>query len=479
MATVNKDFKIKSGLIVEGTTGTINGENILTTSQASTDHIVSIVGGTTLVTSVSGNLAVTDGDLAINESGLATDLAGTRLYSTGTSINVDVEGIQDDLVANGIATTTDISTAISNAASNYDAAGSALTAQSNAENYADSLASNYDAAGAASTAENNAKGYADSLATNYDAAGAATQALSSANTYTDNAVADLVGTAPATLDTLQELATALQDNPDIITNLESVASGKQNSFTAGTGLEFNVMGDILKVSDNTYDAHGAAATAESNANGYTDTAIQNLNLTANFDAYGAASQAEQNAKNYADGLAENYDVYGSATSAEQNANSYTDTAISNLNLSSSYDAYGAASQALSDANGYTDNAVANGDALATPQYLAINVNDVAKQIAATSSIATASSAVVYSWNQAEYRSAKLVVKVANGVHTELSEILVTLDTNDNVAITEFGLVGTNGELGTVTADIGSEGVRIVVATANNNSTVTVVGTLIA
>jgi hypothetical protein len=46
MATVNKDFKIKSGLIVEGTTGTINGLDILTKKQADQDYIVGLIGGT-------------------------------------------------------------------------------------------------------------------------------------------------------------------------------------------------------------------------------------------------------------------------------------------------------------------------------------------------------------------------------------------------------------------------------------------------
>jgi hypothetical protein len=36
MATVNKNFRIKDGLIVEGTTGTINGEDILTTGSSTT-----------------------------------------------------------------------------------------------------------------------------------------------------------------------------------------------------------------------------------------------------------------------------------------------------------------------------------------------------------------------------------------------------------------------------------------------------------
>jgi hypothetical protein len=46
MATVNKDFKIKSGLIVEGTTATVNGHDILTKKQADQDYIVGLIGGT-------------------------------------------------------------------------------------------------------------------------------------------------------------------------------------------------------------------------------------------------------------------------------------------------------------------------------------------------------------------------------------------------------------------------------------------------
>ena len=51
MATVVKNFRIKSGLIVEGTTGTINGQNILTET-GSDSYILNLVGGATLVKSV-------------------------------------------------------------------------------------------------------------------------------------------------------------------------------------------------------------------------------------------------------------------------------------------------------------------------------------------------------------------------------------------------------------------------------------------
>jgi hypothetical protein len=77
-----------------------------------------------------------------------------------------------------------------------------------------------------------------------------------------------------------------------------------------------------------------------------------------------------------------------------------------------------------------------------------------------------------------YRSAEFLVKVAYGDHTEISKVLLTLDVNDNIAITEYGIVGTNGSASTVSATVSGDEVRLLVTTANNNSTVTVMGTLL-
>lgn len=45
MATVTKDFKIKYGLVVEGTTATVNGYSILTKSVADQNYIIGLIGG--------------------------------------------------------------------------------------------------------------------------------------------------------------------------------------------------------------------------------------------------------------------------------------------------------------------------------------------------------------------------------------------------------------------------------------------------
>ena len=109
-----------------------------------------------------------------------------------------------------------------------------------------------------------------------------------------------------------------------------------------------------------------------------------------------------------------------------------------------------------------------------------NYNDVAKQVAATTgNIAVAAETTAISWVAADYRSAKLVVKAKNGVHTQVSDLVVTLDTANNVGVSEYGITYSNGtELAAVTADYSGSDVRIRVTPANANTEVVVVGTLI-
>jgi hypothetical protein len=412
MATVVKNFRIKSGLIVEGTTGTINNQNILTETGGDA-YILNLVGGATLVKSV----------------------------DTGV-FNVDNAG---NLTIN---------------ANTFDAYGAASAAQSAAEDYADGLAVNYDAAGAASAAQSAAEDYADGLAVNYDAAGSATAAaaqaltdaqdyadaqiqdsqttstttwssyktsteiglaqaaaLSDANDYTDTAVTNLVNGAPALLDTLGELATALQENPDIISDLQDIAAGKQGTLTASTGITID--------------------------------GSNNISVTANtYDAYGAASTAQSNAEDYADGLAVNYDAAGSATAAQSAAE-------------------GTAQAALDD--------VLDG----TTGFTALNINDLSSQRAAQGVIATAQTgSSVMSWSKSDYGTAKAWVKFATATHSQISEVLLTTDSSNNIAITEFGMVGTNGSLGSVGASYLNGNLAIEVDTVHANTTVTVVATLI-
>jgi hypothetical protein len=108
----------------------------------------------------------------------------------------------------------------------------------------------------------------------------------------------------------------------------------------------------------------------------------------------------------------------------------------------------------------------------------VSIDEVALQVASTLSAPTAGVQTAYAWAKADYRSAEFLVKVAYSTHTEISKVLLTLDTSDNIAITEYGIVGTNGSASTISAGISGSNVQLLVTTANNTSTVTVVGTLL-
>ena len=43
LATTDKDFKIKNGLVVQGTTATVNGNDVLLDTQTDIDYILSFI----------------------------------------------------------------------------------------------------------------------------------------------------------------------------------------------------------------------------------------------------------------------------------------------------------------------------------------------------------------------------------------------------------------------------------------------------
>jgi hypothetical protein len=462
MATVDKNFRIKHGLVVEGTTGTINGQNILTETGSDT-YILNLVGGATLVKSVNGTYFSVDnaGNLNFKYSDLKSSLT-----TDGFAL---VSDITDAISTLGGQTSSDIADAISTAEGYTDTAiSSEVTNRNNAISSAISTEV---------TNRNNAISTAKS------------EAITAAEGYTDTAVANLVDGAPALLDTLNELAAAIADNPNYATDVANLVATKADT----TYVDSEISGVDTA-------AQGYASTAEQNAKNYAD------GLAGNYDAYGAASTAqanaenyantvagtaESNAKNYADGLASNYDPAGAAATAQGNAENYADTvagtAESNAKsyadgLASNYDPAGSAStaytNALNDANGYTDGyigAVLDG----TEPFTEINLNSITSQRAVQTNLSSiATGASVMSWAKSDYPTAKLWVKFATATHSQISEVLLTADAANNIAITEFGIVGTNGNLGAVTAVYNSGNIGVQVDTVYANTEVTVSATLI-
>ncbi len=520
MATVDKNFKVKHGLIVEGTTATVNGEDIITTG-STTDNLPE---GST-------NAYYTESRAKTDAAELLTGATLTNITITGDgsglTITAENGGIQDltgfdtDDLAEG---TTNLyftnQRALDATASAYDVAGTAQDAYDNAVSYADGLAVNYDPAGSASAAQTAAQSYADGLAVNYDPAGSASTAETNANTYTDTAlgsytttanldttidgygylksadlsgyatesyvntaVDNLVDGAPGLLDTLNELAAAINDDENYATTMTTALAGKQNELTAGTNI--SIVSDTISVT-------GLASTDISDF----ATAAQTANI-GYYDPAGSADTAEQNAEAYADTV---------ALTAENNAKGYADaTFVTPSSLSTTLGSYVTSSEkgatggvATLDNTGnvpldqlgnvpdaYITSVGTNLDVTAgeltvssTPAFTSVSVNEVAKQVAATASLLGTVPGTVYSFAWADYTAAEFLIKVADGTHAEISKVLLALDDANNIAITEYGIVGTNGSMSTITAVINGASVDVKVTPASA-ATVNVVGTLLA
>lgn len=484
MATVNKNFKVKSGLIVEGATGTINGYDILTKNPDYDQHIIDLIGGeatssntpdTVVKRDGSGNFAAGTvtadlvGDVTGNadtatalETSRTIELTGdvTGSVSFDGTANVQISTTLDGSFATDAEVATAKSEAIADAADYTD--GEITTALSTAQGYAN-------------TAEQNAKDYADGLASGYEVAGAAAAALADANDYTDTAVANLVDGAPELLDTLNELAAAIADNPNYATDVANLVATKADTTYVDT-----------EVAGAKTCADGAADDAEAAAKAYAD------GLAVNYDPAGSASTAQNNAEDYALGLVQALDTddieegasnlyFTNQRAIDAVGGTLTD-AIDALDTDDieegTSNLYFTEQRARDAVASDISSAIASGDNTATPEYLAISLSDLAKQVAAQVSVPTASEVTAFSWDSEEYRSAEFVVKVAYGTHTEVSKVVMTMDTSDNIAITEYAVVGTNGSASTISADVSGSDVRLRVTTANNGSVVTVVGTLL-
>ena len=241
-----------------------------------------------------------------------------------------------------------------------------------------------------------------------------------------------------------------------------------------TQLEVNGAGK-LSVKSGVFDAAGAAAAAQSAAEA---TASADATSKANAAASSAISAAATDATTKVAAEAA-LRVSGDAASVSTAATDATTKA----NAAQAAAEATAATDATTKANAAQAAAEATAAAANTAQqagttaFTALNVNDQAKQIAASSTGTASVAGTAYQWAKADYRSAKLLVKIDNATHNEISEILLTLDASDNVAITEYAIVGTNGSRGTITAEVSGANVLVKV-TPTDNSTVKVSGTLL-
>ena len=573
MATVVKDFKVKAGLVVEGTTGTINNQDILTKKQADQDYIVGLIGGTATSANeankvvkrdANGNFAA--GTITANVTGQVSDISnhdtgdlaeGTNKYFTdGRAVTANT-GLWDTIgaAATAAADASADLTAHENLTVAHGATGAVVgtnnTQTLTNKTIGDTL--NFTGAGAmtinsdshivltpaagssvkwgadvlatqayADQAETDAKAYTDTreelITTAYQAY--ADQAEVDAKAYTDTEIADLVGAAPALLDTLNELSVAIANNPNYATDAAAAVAGRVAksgdtmtgaltlsgaptlTFHAATkGYVDAAQGAAESYTDGEITtalstAQGYANDAETDANYYTDGEITDALVT----AQGYASDAQDNAQTFATNAINGLDtddieeggtnLYFTATRAKTAAANLITTATK-TNITITGDENGLTISAENGVADSTTSDLAEGanlyftdvravDALeaVVPNFTAVELNAIAKQIATQVDAFTAGVQIAHAFAKDTYRSAEYLVKVAYGTHTEISKVLLTLDTSDNIAITEYGIVGTNGSASSISASVSGSNVQLQVTTVNNNSTVTVMGTLL-
>lgn len=149
----------------------------------------------------------------------------------------------------------------------------------------------------------------------YDAKGAAADALSSANSYTDGKVANLLNNSSEAVDSIMELAAAMEDNADAIGALETVAGSKVPNTRKVNGKALS--SDItLTASDVGADASGSAAGVQTNLNNHINDTTKHITSTerTNWGAAYTHSQAAHAPSNAQANVIESVKVNGTALS---------------------------------------------------------------------------------------------------------------------------------------------------------------------
>jgi len=259
--------------------------------------------------------------------------------------------------ANGVSMMSVISSAITdtNTAMKGYVDGHVNSLSSNAAVQAGELANLWANAGAQSstitTANTNMKGYVDST-------------ITTANTnlkgYVDGQITNLVNGAPATLDTLKELAAALGNDANLsVTITNQIANVNSNITTANTNMKGYIDGQLSSVTANTGVQAGLISSAEANIT------LANTNMKGYVDgqistATSAITTANTNLKGYVDAAntIQSNQISGAnsaITAANTNMKGYVDGEITTI-----VSRIDAANSAITTANtnlkGYVDSA---------------------------------------------------------------------------------------------------------------------------
>jgi hypothetical protein len=590
MATVTKDFKVKNGLIVEGSTGTINNYDILTKSEADQTYIIGLIGGaatpsntpnTVVLRDASGNFAAgtitaslsgnVTGDLTGNVTGnvsgnVTGDVTGNVTGTVSDISNHDTDDLAEgttnkyfsDTLARGAVSAGDgldynstsgvfsadlgtglhiesgaiaIDSSVLTDTGNQTVSNKTLGTDLNAGGF---RVTNLDTPSAADDAAT--KAYVDSVAEGLNIH-ASSKAATTANidlatggllmidgyqtvagdrilvkdqsTTSQNGIyVAAVGAWSRATDfdtptevvpgdfTFVEGGSTYGDTGWVQTQVVPTIGSSPILFTQFSGAGTYQAGTNLDLTGNTFALQDnitlSTVTADLTGN---VTGNVNGDVTGNLSGNVTGDVTGNVSGNVTGDLTGNVsgnvtgDVTGNLTGNV--TGNVTGDLTGNVSGNVTGDVTGNVTGTVSSLANHNTTALAEGtnlyftDARAVsaleavvPNFTEVDINNVVTHVAATSTVATASTVTAYDFAHATYRSAKFIIKAQTASHTEVSEILLTLDASNNVAITEYAMVGTNGNLFDVTADVSGADVRIRVTTINNNTDVAVVGTLI-
>jgi len=507
MATVDKNFRIKNGLVVEGSTATVNGSNILT--ENSTEFIQDtaaglITGGThTNITATyndsTGTLSLAAGATYSDEQ--AQDAVGNAV-GTGLSYNDTTGAISVDTTAiqAKVANVTDTEIGY------LDGVTSGIQTQLDAKAPLASPTFTGTVTLPANTITQSMMAD-DSVGTNEIVDGAVTSAKIANDTIVNADINSAAAISQSKIDGLT-------------TDLAAKASLSGATFTgAVSGTSLTLSGDLtvngttttinsteITVDDKNLTLGSVATPTDAGADGGGITLKGATDKTLSWvDATDAWTSSENfnlaSGKTYlANGTAIK-DVTETLTNKTLTSPALTGTPTAptaapgtdTTQVATTAFVKAAADAAAAVANALTTDDVAEGtaqyftDARARTavdgtarSFTSVELNSVAKQVAATTgNIVTAAATTAYSWAKSSYRSAEFLVKSKTSTHTEITKIMLTLDSSDNVYLTEYGMSSTSGtSLQAITADISGTDVRIRVTPANANTEILITGTLL-
>lgn len=515
MATVNKDFRVKSGLVVEGSTGTINGSNILTEASTTflSEYVADTVGAMVTSNTESG-IAVTyddtDNTLDFNVSDFTITLGGD-LSGSVTITDLANATLTASIAANSVALGTDTTGDYVASVSGSD--GVTITGTGE---------------GAAVSIANSDKGSSQNIFKNVAVTGQTTVVADSNDdtltlagsgiTITTNASTDTVTFTNAGVTSI----TGTTNEVEVSASTGSITIGLPNDVTIGNNL---VVTGNLTVQGDTTTLNTATLAVEDNL------IVLNSNVTGS-PSLDAGLEVERgtstNAKLYWNETADKWYVdngtgsgteialVGSATfntftsftdgtntaAADSASDTFTFTSGTGISavVSAAGDSLTITNSGVTSLTGTTNqvsvSASTGGVTLSLPQSIGTSSTPTFGSVTATNSLTTASviltdgqvgtatatvgtsAAAVDTFAASTYTSAKYFIQMKNGTDIHVIEALVTIDGSNNVYITEYGEVISNASLGTVDADYSAPNVRLLVTGASASTVVKVVRTLI-